>query len=1082
MKAKICLYILLGMSSTYAQQFIENRGQVHDQLNQTNNTVKFLAPLSGMNLELKEDGFSYDIYRLDSSISTVYKETNTCRFIFNRIDVQLIGCNKDAQIIPSKHIDSHLNYYNLPHNKNGVTGITQYQKIAYVNIYPHIDLVFEILEVGNVKYNFVLHPGATLSDIKMKFTGFNSADLKEKNLIMQVDHGILTENIPASYWLEDHTPVDVNYQMIEYSGSSMLIGFSDHPDKISRTMIIDPVPDLDWATYYGGSSTDDASSVETDSLGNVYLAGTTNSMNNIATVGVHQETLDVVEDAYVAKLNIDGFRLWATYYGGDIFDLGCHVTVDHNGYVILAGATNSTNGISTPGSHQPSLGGGQDAFLVKFTPAGVREWGTYYGGTMDEFTASGTENNSFVTVDIFNNIYLMGVSLSPDNIATPGAYQEFHPGGGIDLYLAKFNTMGVRQWGTYYGAHYYDDAGGVETDSHGNIYISGATPNTDSISTPGSYQPSNAGQGDAYVVKFDTSGSRIWASYFGGPLNETIEDLTVDKNDAVYLTGLTISTSGISTPGCYQPTFTGSQSPYIAKFDSAGNREWGTYYGNPGGVLIYAIDADKYGFFYATGTTSTNHSLATLGAYQTNFSGGGNAVFVTKFDIAGNRIWCTYYKGNQNTIAYDISAYGNGNAYVGGKTSSVSGIATTGALQETYGGGTYDGFVARFSDCVRPSIHFSVSNISCHGDSNGIATAYVNGTASPFITLWDNMVDSITIDSLVAGIYNFIAIDTNGCYRSKDTIISEPSIITPNLAILSPSCYGSNDGILSASPIGGVPPFQISWSTGDTTATVYHLMAGIYTVMISDSSSCVISDTVIVTQPLSLELTLTADSVTCDGFADGNAFAAIIGGTSPYHLNWNTGDSTNAIYGLGPGVYTIIVTDSNNCIIADSILVSEPFPLALTFATSPDNGICNGEAQIQMTGGTSPYAFAWSNSDTDSIASNLCSGWIQIVVTDANGCTISDSTEIVSTANIESTTNPISVSVYPNPTDGPVFIQIQPANEIFYTLYDITGRLILQGNYTSPESINLSYFQPGTYVLTLSTFNCSFKQIRVIKK
>jgi hypothetical protein len=164
--------------------------------------------------------------------------------------------------------------------------------------------------------------------------------------------------------------------------------------------------------------------------------------------------------------------------------------------VCLTGFTISPDYISTPGSHQPMPGGDYDAFLVKFDPAGVRIWGTYYGGVYQD---GGLALGSFSNSDIFFG----GFALSPDQISTPGTWQT-SIAGGTDGFLARFTSGGVRLWGTYYGGE-GDDAGyaGLSSGSD-TIYLAGYAGSLDEIATAGSHQNLfSGGDRDGFLVKFN---------------------------------------------------------------------------------------------------------------------------------------------------------------------------------------------------------------------------------------------------------------------------------------------------------------------------------------------------------------------------------------------------------------------------------------------------------------------------------------------------------------------------------------------------------------------------------------------------
>jgi len=137
-----------------------------------------------------------------------------------------------------------------------------------------------------------------------------------------------------------------------------------------------------------------------------------------------------------------------------------------------------------------------DAFLVKFNSSGVRQWGTYYGGTVND------EESSCAT-DASGNVYLAGRTKSTTAIATTGAHQTTYGGGYYDAFLVKFNSSGVRQWGTYYGGTGTDEGRSCATDTSGNVYLAGYTQSTTGIATTGAHQTTYGGSSDAFLVKFD---------------------------------------------------------------------------------------------------------------------------------------------------------------------------------------------------------------------------------------------------------------------------------------------------------------------------------------------------------------------------------------------------------------------------------------------------------------------------------------------------------------------------------------------------------------------------------------------------
>lgn len=262
--------------------------------------------------------------------------------------------------------------------------------------------------------------------------------------------------------------------------------------------------------------------------------------------------------------------------------------------------------------------------------------------------------------------------------------------GGKDGFLTKFNSSGVRQWGTYYGSTAIDIAHGVATDGAGNVYISGYTSGTSGIASPGAYQTSyGGGTWDIYLAKFDGSGARQWCTYYGGTGEDVSYALTSDISGNVILTGYTES-SGIASPGAYQTSLASTLDVIITKFDGAGSRQWATYYGGNGSDIANGIIADGAGNVFVTGNTGSTTGIATGDGHQTTAGGGGD-LFVAEINNTGSAlVYGTYTGGTTNDVGHGLAVDGAGNLYVAGFASSTTGITTSGAYQTVHGGGSWD--------------------------------------------------------------------------------------------------------------------------------------------------------------------------------------------------------------------------------------------------------------------------------------------------------------------------------------------------------------------------------------------------------
>ena len=686
--------------------FIENKGQIYDQNFKPNPVVRFLlASGCGLNVQLKANSFSYDTYiaekvKSDGEISPLhYKDSlksGGVKFSFHRVDVELPGANPWPEIIAEEPYDDYLNFYNSVTSESGATYVRYYKKVIYKEIYPGIDLEFIVNSEGEkaFEYNFIVHAGADVSKIRVKYHGAIETLINEGKITVFVAHGSFYESIPMSQLQETKKNITVNYQKT----ADDEFGFQVPEYDINQTLIIDPVPALEWGTYYGGTNSDVGNGITVDVNGNIYVTGITQSNSAIATSGAYRTT-GIDEEAFLVKLNSAGQRQWGTYFGGNVSDGGNGIAIDYIGNVLITGYTNSTTGIATTAAHQTSFGGGNyDAFIAKFNNSGQRQWSTYLGG-------GGWDEGKAIATDKSGNILITGFTQSNNGISTSGSHQSTWSGSG-DAFIVKFNSSGKRVWGTYYGKVYVS---GITTDKWENIIITGSTGSSTGIATVGAYQTlldgvpfgGNALQ-DAIIVKFNSSGQRLWGTYFGGLRGEDGKGIATDLNGNIYVTGFTASDSLISTPGSFQPrngNLPFSQfDAFIVKFNGAGQRQWGTYYGGLGWDFGQSIACDLANNVIMTGYTQSINNISSPGSHQTVF-GGETDAFIVKFNSSGSRLWATYFGGNDDDEGRGIASFRN-KVLLTGTTSSLNSVSTTGAHQINYGNGSSDAFIASFISCT----------------------------------------------------------------------------------------------------------------------------------------------------------------------------------------------------------------------------------------------------------------------------------------------------------------------------------------------------------------------------------------------
>ncbi|MFH2095702.1 MAG: gliding motility-associated C-terminal domain-containing protein, partial [Bacteroidota bacterium] len=259
---------------------------------------------------------------------------------------------------------------------------------------------------------------------------------------------------------------------------------------------------------------------------------------------------------------------------------------------------------------------------------------------------------------------------------------------------------------------------------------------------------------------------------------------------------------------------------------------------------------------------------------------------------------------------------------------------------------------------------------------------------APYTYYWSQASVTDTISDLLPGTYYLTITDDHMCTYLDSAIIGEPTLLEFTVDITDVSCNGFSDGEATALPTGGIGPYTYIWSNGDTTVTSAGLPANTYFVTVYDNNLCSAIDSIKIQQPTQLVDSMSSVEVTCYGFSDGEATVFASGGTPPYFYDWSTTDTISSISGLFAGWYYITVTDTNNCVITDSIEVLQP-PL-LVVADSVWDVLCYGESTgiifMDVTGGTPPYTYTWFDGSSGSIHDSLPEGKYHVSVTDANGC------------------------------------------------------------------------------------------------
>ncbi len=428
--------------------------------------------------------------------------------------------------------------------------------------------------------------------------------------------------------------------------------------------------------------------------------------------------------------------------------------------------------------------------------------------------------------------------------------------------------------------------------------------------------------------------------------------------------------------------------------------------GNDGAIdITMSGGTAPYGYNWADGSTDEDRTGLTLGSYTVTVSDANGCSVVETINV------------NEPTellvtaTVQHISCFGATDGFVdlnvsGGTPSYTFNWSNAATTEDIYNldEGTYNVTVTDANGCTFTGIYtiteptalvltYTSVNVTCFGGSDGEIDITVTGGTSPYTYEWSNRETTEDLTGTQAGTYTVTVTDANGCTITETITITEPDQIIANALVSDVSCSGGNDGQILVIISGGVQPYTYNWSNGATTADIFALEADIYTLTVIDANLCGVQFIYTINQPDSIVITPQITDVLCYGNTDGEITVNITGGVLLYTYNWSSGGTTNTISGVGAGVYTVTVTDLNNCQKIDSFTISQPDSISslLVPVSASCSGYTDGSIDLTVSGGVGPYNFFWSTFEFTEDIGNLPGGRYVVLITDANGCLKIDS-------------------------------------------------------------------------------------------
>ncbi len=697
---------------------------------------------------------------------------------------------------------------------------------------------------------------------------------------------------------------------------------------------------------------------------------------------------------------------------------GCKATVTANignagaAAITVAGKNVVCRG-GAAGSAIVTVGNGTGPYTYSWntTPAQTRDTATNLrAGT---YTVTVTEPNgcsSFATVTITQPATVLKGTVTPTNALCNGSTGSAKslPVGGTPTYTYSWATVPAQttQTATNLAAGtftvYVTDANGCQIEDT-VVIKQPAAISSYFIKTNVTCNGGNNGVADVtplggtapYTYSWSTVPSQTTRTITGlvaGTYTVLITDskgctktrvVTILQPAPIVLTATTVNANCGHSDGSATVSATGGKGAY-------------TYSWNTTPVQTTAVASNLAAGIYKATVTDSLGCNQTLTTAVVNGTAATASVAVTKVTCNGSTNGAATVTVSGGTGPYTYSW----NTTPAQTTASVSNLAAgVYSIKITDANGCVTNDTAAVTQPLALAATLTEANVTCTGTANGSASAITTGGTPAYTYSWSTTPAQTTSGAtgLSAGSYTVKITDANGCISTGISTVSQNQI-TAVATGTSTLCHGGATGTATVHPVNATAPYTYSWTTApaQTTSTAMNLIAGTYTVFVTDSAGCTTNTTAVVAQPATITGTTAQTNINCNGAATGTASISVTGGTSPYHYSWTSipVQTTFAATNLVAGTYTVLVTDTNQCSFQQTYTLTQaPVITLVTSSVDAHCGQANGSASVSATGGTGAYTYSWNSTppQTTATLSAVTAGGYSVMVTDASGCMMSAS-------------------------------------------------------------------------------------------
>ena len=612
--------------------------------------------------------------------------------------IRLEGASGETVLNGTRRLDGVSNYYAGNDPSQWRIAAPQFGAVEYSGLYPGVDAVFYGTP-RELEFDFVVAPGADPGLIQLHFSGAAVKLDGHGDLVAVLSGQEVRLQRPVIYQTVTGSHVRIEGEFILRGNTvAFQIGTYDR----SLPLVIDPI--LLYASYLGGAAADAINAVAVDASGNVVIAGATQS-TNFPLQDPAQGSNRGGPDAFISKLTPTGHALlYSTYFGGAGSEEFTAIAIDSTGSAWAVGFTNSANfPLLSPLQGQGSINPGFDATVSRFSPGGILQFSTFFGGNADEAARAIAldATSAYIVGDTFSTNLPIGISAQPNfGGGVPASCPALITGQamGGDAFVLKLSAAGsFLQYATYLGGSGCEAGRSVAVDSAGNAYVTGATNSANFPTlTPlqatlggGTCAPFGGGAStpcpDAFVAKVNSGGSALlYSTYLGGNNLDDGAAIAVDADSNVYLTGDTQSPN-FPIAAAHDSSLSGNTDAFVSKLNTAGSALiLSTFLGGSGADHGRALKLDSARRIFLAGYTNSG-DFPKASELKSALAGGFD-LFAATFRASGASLdFSSFYGGPGDEQGRGLALDASGNLWVAGSTQS-NAFPVLAALQQASAG------------------------------------------------------------------------------------------------------------------------------------------------------------------------------------------------------------------------------------------------------------------------------------------------------------------------------------------------------------------------------------------------------------